>query len=201
MKTSGGIFTSIDHSNFIDNTGQVLHANHTNVSISHSEFVGNNGDCNTMHIFHGMIPSINHSKFINNTGLHILDATNSSMVSITHSEFVDDTATNSFLFHGEVAIPGSLVYFDGVMVVVKSSEFINNRAGISVVYLKYQTAAENLTNNVFIENNAGYEVFIGSACRPDFSLSLGSFRCIQCTGYWHRNLIGIMVATFIAELV
>ena len=37
-------------------------------------------------------------------------------------------------------------------------------------------------------------------CRPGFSLSLGSSRCIQCIETWQRNLIGIIVTAFIAGI-
>ena len=185
MYVRGGMITSIDHSKFINNT-RVLHAENTSVSISRNEFVFNSG---LLIESNGMITSINHSKFINNTG-QILQAENANKISITHSEFIDNTA-----------IGRCLVHLDGVMITVKFNEFINNRLRFRVlVYMPYYTTAENLINNVFMDNSATYEVFISLICRPGTSLSLGSPRCIPCSKYWHRNLIGIVIAAFIAGI-
>ena len=154
----------ISHSTFTNNSGEALEARDTNMSIRHSEFFGNYGYA-TVYVFQGLITSIDHSKFINNR--HALYAEYTNTVSITHSEFVDNTATDS------------LVRLDGVMMTVSQNEFINNRAN-DVVYMPYYNTAENLTNNVFIDNSAAYEVYINPVCRPGLSLSLGSPRCIQC---------------------
>ena len=59
---------------------------------------------------------------------------------------------------------------------------------------------ENLTYNVFIDNRAAFDILIKSICRPGLSLSLGSSRCIQCSDNWRRDLIGIVVAAFIAGI-
>ena len=186
MYVRDGMITSIDHSKFINNT-RILHAENTSVSISHNEFVFNSG---LLIESNGMITSINHSKFINNTG-QILQAKNANKISITHSEFIDNTA-----------IGRRLVHLDGVMITVKFNEFINNRPGRfrALVYMPYYTTAENLINNVFMDNSAAYEVFISVICRPGTSLSLGSPHCIPCSKYWHRNLIGIVIAAFIAGI-
>ena len=63
--------------------------------------------------------------------------------------------------------------------------------------------AENLTisNNVFIDNSAAYEVHVSSICRQSLSLSLGSPCCIPCSDDWYRDLIGIVIAAFIAGIV
>ena len=179
----------ISHSTFTNNSGEVLDARYTNVSIRYSKFVSNNG-CIMMYVRDGTITSINHSKFINNTG-QILQAENANKISITHSEFIDNTA-----------IGRDLVHLDGVMITVKFNEFINNRPGRSraLVYIPYYTTAENLINNVFMDNSAAYEVYISVICRPGTSLSLDSLRCIPCSKYWHRNLIGIVIAAFIAGI-
>ena len=68
------------------------------------------------------------------------------------------------------------------------------------MYIPYYTTAENLTNNVFIDNNATYDVFITKFCRPGLSLSLGNPCCIPCPEHWYRNLIGIVIAAFIAGI-
>ena len=186
MYVRDGMIASIDHSKFINNT-RVLQAENTSVSISHNEFVFNSG---FLIQSNGMITSIDHSMFINNAG-QILRAENANKISITHSEFIDNTA-----------ISCCLVHLDGVMITVKFNEFINNRLSRSreLVYIPYYTTAENLTNNVFMDNSAAYEVVISRICRPGTSLSLGSPRCIPCSKYWHRNLIGIVIAAFIAGI-
>ena len=60
-------------------------------------------------------------------------ALNTNEISITHSEFVNNT------------VPGDrrLVYLDGIMVTLKLSEFINNRAGKAVVHIPFFTIVEN----------------------------------------------------------
>ena len=177
-----GMIISVDPNKLINNTGLVFQPN---VSISHSEFVGNNGII-TVFIRGGMITSIDHCRFINNTGS--LYAQNMNVVSITNSEFVDNSATGL----------GWLISLDGV-ITVSLSKFINNRA-FDVVYIPYYTTAENLTNNVFMDNRAAYEIFIASGCRPGLSLSLGSPRCIECSNNWLEILIGIVIAAFIAGI-
>ena len=176
---------NIDHSKFANNTGSwVIRAENANVSISHSEFVFNS----ELITFNGtIITTIDHSKFINNTG-QIVRSENTRIVSITHSEFVDNTAT------------GVLVYLDGDTIIVKFNEFINNAPGRALLYIHYYITAENLINNVFIDNSASYEAYVSSVCRPGSGLSLGNPRCIPCTDNWHRNLIGIVIAAFIAGI-
>ena len=57
-----------------------------------------------------------------------------------------------------------------------------------------------MTNNVFIENKAAFDIYVNRLCRPGHGLSLGSSRCIQCSENWRRDLIGIVVAAFIAGI-
>ena len=86
------------------------------------------------------------------------------------------------------------------------NEFINNihndniSTGTAVVYIPYYTTAENLTGNVFINNNATYEILIGSVCGSNLGISLGSFPCTPCSDDWYIDLIGIVVAAFIAGI-
>ena len=39
------------------------------------------------------------------------------------------------------------------------------------------------------------------SCRPDYSLSLGSSKCMKCPKIWYGNLIGITVGAFFAGLI
>ena len=189
VQTLYGVITSIDHSKFIKNAGPKLIASYsgTGVNISHSEFLSNTGGLIT---YDGVITNIDHSKFINNTRSWIL-ATTTSTISVTHSEFVDNTVIQS------------LLYLNGEMITLYLNEFINNNIitdDWAVVQIPYYTSAENLTNNVFSDNSAAYEVFIPPFCRPGQGLSLGSSRCIECSKNWHRDLIGIVIAAFVAGI-
>ena len=184
----------IIHTKFINNNikytffAAAVYMTYTNLTISHSTFT-NNG-ATLVQTRYGVITNIDHSKFINNTGSWILYATTST-ISVTHSEFVDNTVTQS------------LLYLNGEMITLYLNEFINNNIitdGSAVVYIRYFTSAENLTNNVFSDNSAAYEVFIPPFCRPGHGLSLGSSRCIQCPENWHRDLIGIVIAAFVAGI-
>ena len=182
--TSG---VSINHSKFLFNKGDLRTYDGVIASIDHSKFINNTAsilDSGT-----GVNIVVNHSEFINNTGLRILDTT--STISVTHSEFADNTVT------------WSLLYLNGEMITLYLNEFINNYINTddwAVVQIRYYTSAENLTNNVFSDNNAAYEVFIPQICRPDHGLSLDSSRCIECPKNWHRDLIGIVIAAFIAGI-
>ena len=186
-----GMITSIDHCKFINNTGYILlQVQNTNTSISQSEFIGNENGYATVHVLNGTITSIDHSKFIDNSvsgRSFILGASNISMVSITHSDFVDNSVYE-------------VLYLDSITITLHLSEFINNIADRAVVYIPHYTTADNLSDNIFNDNSAKYEVFIVSGCRSDHGLSLGSSRCLQCPDKWHQILIGTVVAAFIAGI-
>ena len=143
----------------------------------------------------GSTVKLYHTKFEKNFGVAIFIHSNgqnvyTSMVSITHSEFVDNTAMGPRKLFNGVFIGGSLVHLDSIMVTVSFSKFTNNRASVAVVYIPYQyTVAENLTNNVFSDNSATYDVFVSPSCLPGLTLSLGSTRCVHCSANWHQDLI------------
>ena len=182
-----GMITSIEHNRFINNSGWVLQAQSTGVSISYSEFIGNNG-YKTVYVVGEMIASIDidHCRFINNTGS--LYAQSMNIVSITHGEFVDNNVT------------GSLINLDGIMITINLNKFISNIMTANIVSIPYYPTAKNLTSNVFMDNRAEYEVYISSVCRPGTSLSLGSPRCMECSNNWLEILIGIVIAAFIAGI-
>ena len=165
LLTSGGMFTSIEHSTFINNTGLInLGVENMSVSVSHSTFVGNIG--NVMYAVHGMVASIDYSKFINNIGSqNILTIFNTSIASITHSEFANNMINMMPFFNNQ---PPNVIILDGIMTTIRLNEFVNNIAGAygSLIDILYYTTAENLTNNVFTDNSAEYDVFIHSDCRP-----------------------------------
>ena len=57
-----------------------------------------------------------------------------------------------------------------------------------------------MTGNVFINNNATYEILIGSVCGSNLGISLGSSPCTPCSDDWYIDLMGIVVAAFIAGI-
>ena len=84
----GVLATNIDHSKFKNNTrlstGSMLYvtavANRTEVSISHSEFLRNNGsDIYSFLLLEGVLATIDHSTFIHNTGYSVLHIVNTDM--------------------------------------------------------------------------------------------------------------------------
>ena len=54
---------------------------------------------------------------------------------------------------------------------ISLSKFINNIAQ-HMVYIPFYSTVENLTNNVFIDNIAVYDVFVNSDCRQGTGLGL-----------------------------
>ena len=188
----GGPFSTLDLENESTNTGySVLDAQRTNVlSISQSEFIGNENHGVMLYVLNGTITNIHHSKFINNTGYWFLYASDADIIiiSVTHNEFVDNI------------IDDVLLYLEQVVTTLNLNEFINNIADRAVVYIPYYTTAENLTGNVFTDNSAAYELFIGSGCSSGLGLSLGSSRCIQCSENWRQDMVGIVIAAFIAGI-
>ncbi len=171
------------------------------MSISCSEFVGNN-EYFTVYMYGGVIINIDHSKFMNNIGSYsILRAVNTNMISITYSEFVNNNVTCSSDPLIELTLTGFVVYLEGDVIIMSLSSFTNNRVSDAVVCICYFITAKNLTNNVFLNNGALYEIYINLVCRPGLGLSLGSqSRCIQCTEHWHLDLIGIVIAVFLAGI-
>ena len=164
-----------------------IHTRRTKMNIMKSDFNGNTGFF-IMYILGGMITNVDYSEFINNTSTWLLYTTNASELSVTHSEFVNNSATDS------------LIDLDAIMITVYLSKFVNNGVGFAVIEALYFTTAESLAKNVFIDNNAVYEIYIIPFCRPSLSHSLGSSRCIQCSKNWLQYLMGIVVAAFVTGI-
>ena len=179
--------TSIEHTKFINNinTGSILRASHTEVSISYNEFLGNNGI--DLLDFDGVLTSIDHNMFINNTGLSVLSVANTDMITLHLNEFINNN--------------NNIIISTRVMPHNTTAENLTiHITGLAVVYIEHHTTAENLTGNVFTNNSAPYEIFIGSVCRPGLGRSLGSSRCIPYSNHWRRDLIGIVAASFVAGI-
>ena len=193
--------------------GAVLYSKFSNdTDIVNTIFVNNSAGqhCNDDCCFNGGIVyasenrktiNIYHSKFEKNIGMTFFclgDNTYTSAVSIIHSEFVDNTTEDSRVLSRAGFVSNVLVELNRVKSTIHLSEFNNNRAGFAVMSLHPHT--ENLSNNVFLDNSAVYEIFISSRCTPDLNPSLGSSRCIHCTKSWRRDLIGIVIAGFVAGI-
>ena len=173
----------INHSVFISNTVTTILAFNCNTSISSSEFIGNS-QC--LGVKDGQT-SIDRSTFFGNNGrfLMILDAI---VINIFHNEFVNNTVFN-------------LIGFNAEKVTMKFNEFTGNEVDFALVGTLYYIPSETITNNVFIDNSAVYDVYIHSDCMPGLSTSLGSSRCIKCPERWYLNLAGLLVAGFVAGIV
>ena len=154
---------------------------------------------------------VHHSKFESNIGVAIFmhshgDKYNgyTSTASITHSEFVNNTVTGPRKLFNGVLVGSSLIFLDAVIQTVSISKFCHNRVKFAIVYLPYYqyTAAEIFTKNLFNDNSAEFEVYISSACQPGHIVSLSSTctRCIQCSANWRQDLIGTLVAAFLAGI-
>ena len=197
----------ITYSTFTKNSGPIMEARCKNVistvesasqerdrslSIRYSDFVFNEGALITSI---GTVTSITHSTFINNTGAWILDAFDTITTSIIHSKFVNNTVTAL----PDPATSQSLVRLS-TDITVTLNEFISNKADGALVHTNYYTTARNVPNNVFTDNSAEYEIYIAPFCKPGFSLSLGSPRCIRCSENRRRDLIGFTLAAFIAGI-
>ena len=184
---------SIHYNTFISNTAghSMLLALDTNLNISHSVFVGNAASSMVTVYYGREFTSIDHSKFTNNTGS--IELYGADIISITHSEFVQNAVAKDWQ---------SFINLDGDMVTVSHCEFINNRLNGGVVYIQYYILADKLTisKNAFIDNSAVYDVFISSDCKPGFSSSFGSPRCIKCPRNWYKNFTIIVIANLIAGI-
>ena len=194
--------TSIEHSRFINNTGWILRASHTEVSISYNEFLGNDGW--DLLNFDGVLTSIDHNKFINNTGFSVLRVENTDMITLHLNEFINNKIIGvvSIMAHNTTAdnLPHNTTAENLMYTYYYTISSIRSTTGFAVVDIQHHTTAENLTGNVFTNNSAAYEIFISSVCRSGFSLSLGSSRCIPCSDHWLRELIGIVAASLVAGI-
>ena len=207
--------------NKVDLGAVIYDAIGSDIVIFNSTFVNNsaaqycNSDCCLaggivyMSKSQGSTVKLCHSRFEKNVGVAIFVYSHgqnvyTSTVSITHSEFIDNIVTGSRKLSNGLLVGSLLVCLDAVMITVSFSKFANNRVSFAVVYMyipNHYTLAGNLTNNVFSDNSAAYEVFVSSNCQPGLALSLSSNRCVQCSENWHRNLIGIVIAAILAGIL
>ena len=68
----------------------------------------------------------------------------------------------------------SLLCLDGDMVTVSLSEFINNKAGSAVMFVRktmYIMGYSSGDNDLFVDNSAAFDVYVAPVCKPGLSLS------------------------------
>ena len=154
---NAGKIANIDRSKFINNTGTtILQAWYTSVRISHSKFVGNEIQ-NGIEVVN---TNIYYNWFINITRFLVLFLANTNTAIITNSEFVNNSVTLPSILLDGVSIGSQLFYLNEDMITVSLCKFISNRVSGAIVYIQYYTTAKNLTNNVFLDNSAAFEVYV-----------------------------------------
>ena len=155
--------------------------------------------------------SIRYSMFINNT-VPIVNATSSNTF-VTHNTFGNNNrqvlmffthANVTSLYHNELVNNTAINLIKHIStdnVAISLNEFISNKVVFGLISLSYDIEPENVTNNIFIDNSAAFDIYINSDCMPGLSRSLGSSRCITCPKRWYLNFAGLLVAAFVAGIV
>ena len=131
---------------------------------------------------------VSHSEFIGNANNIILLIRGGS-ISIHHCQFIRTVAS---------ATPCLIQYAE--MLSIRHNEFKSNNVFHGIVNVYESTDEPIISNNDFVDNNAVFDTYISSDCKLGLSLSPDSSRCIPCPDYWRGNLIGIVVAAFVAGL-
>ena len=154
--------TSIEHTKFINNTGSVLTASHTEVSISYNEFLGNDGQY--LLGVYGVLTSIDHNKFINNTGSILTAIASHTEVSISYNEFLGNNGVHLLNLYGVLTSIDHSKFINNTgtsvlrvantdMITLHLNEFINNKiiGAVAIVPHMYNTtlSAENLMYNYY----------------------------------------------------
>ena len=182
----------IDQCNFLNNIGNsyILFVNNTIMRIRQSDFLYNMAT----YIAHSITYEssgvnelvIDQCNFLNNIGNALFFSSYNIIMRIKQSKFIDNKAY-------------SLISSSGDIFTMTLNEFINNSASAYIIFITY-TTAENVTNNVFIDNIGLFDIFINPECRPNYCLSMGSSRCIECNEQWIQNLVGIVIASLLAGI-
>ena len=175
---TNGIVTKIEQSKFTNNTGLILRATDTDVSISHSQFVSNN---EIMITSCGSITNIDHSNFINNIGSVVLHAENTT-VSISYSEFVGNNGgVLMHILHGKVSSIDRCSFINNTelwnmlfvsntsMVSIVRSEFVNNTLtyhspsfydDLLIAFVILDAVKVTLSSSEFTNNIAGNQALV-----------------------------------------
>ena len=194
---------SIDHNTFTKNNGQLLNAlDMTMISLYHNEFVNNTNELNLIYLASNKQSlaeedrrtSVAHNTFTKNK----IDGSNRSRmisldvntINLDHNEFVDNSGFD-------------LIYLIAKEVTVRFNEFTSNKIYSVLVWIPYYTQPEkfSIINNILMDNDAVFDIYINSNCKPGLSLSLGSSHCVKCPEHWYLNLFGLVVVAFIAGIV
>ena len=194
---------SIYRNAFTKNNGQLLNAlDMTMISLYHNEFVRNTNELNLIYLSsnkQSLMEEDRHTSVAHNTFTKnkIGGSNQSRMISfdvntinLDHNEFVDNSGFD-------------LIYLIAKEVTVRFNEFISNKIYSVLVWMPYYTQPEkfSIINNMLMDNDAVFDIYINSNCRPGLSLSLGSSHCVKCPEHWYLSLFGLVVAAFIAGIV
>jgi hypothetical protein len=183
-------FVTIIHSLFLNTRslyGRVLHVIDSVLSIINSVFINNS----QVLVARNTSLRISQSGFIENYGSLLVVI--GGRVSIDSCNFINNTAKSS-VYDATVSIESTK------WLSIRYNQFRNNEVFLGIVSIYYGTDMK-ITSNDFIDNNAVFDIYISSDCEQGLSLSLGSSRCLQCPKHWPQNLIGIIMAAFIAGLI
>ena len=176
--------------NFIDNEEDpplenIIFANDSTLSINYCTFTNNTLSSITAVSSHA---SVVHNAFTDNN-VHILIFFTYTNTSLYHNELVNNTADNLI----------KLVITDNMA--ISLNVFDKNRVDFGLISFAYEIEFENITNNVFLDNHAAFDIHIDSDCEPGLSRSLGTTRCINCPELWYLNLVGLLIGGFVAGIV
>ena len=130
-----------------------------------------------------------HNAFINNSGQALMFFTHANVTNLYHNELVKNTALNM------------MKHFSTDNLTISLNVFNRNRAIFGLIALSYDIEPENISNNVFIDNTAAFDIYIDSDCKPGLSRSLGSSRCIKCPERWYLTFGGLLLVAFVAGIV
>ena len=182
----------IDHCNFLNNSidSCILFTNNTIMRIRQSDFLYNMATYIVLSITYessGVNELVlDHCNFLNNSGYGGLLFAYNTITRIRQSKFIENKAY-------------SLVSSSGDIFTMTLNEFINNSVSAFIILIA-STTAENVTNNVFIDNIGLFDIFIYPYCRPNYCWSMGSSCCIECNEKWIQNLVGIVIASLLAGI-
>ena len=207
FNVTNGSTIALDTCNFKNCKGAVLEAVNAFVNITYSLFfntsiyqvyyVRDSSVLTSIHTNNSRVLStrntnlrVSHSEFFGNANNVILFISGGN-IGIDHCQFINTIAPTTI----------SLIIIQNAKTLsITHNEFKNNNViqGIVNIYDGEGMPTENC--NEFADNNATFDIYISSECKSGLSLSLDSSRCIQCSKHWYQNLIGIIIAAFVAGL-
>jgi hypothetical protein len=202
LESEGGQATII-HSAFAKNDGQLFNAlNITMLHLFHNEFVNNTSEFNLMYftsnkhtsVEEGWNTNIAYNMFTSNrigiSNKSRIISVDVNTIALDHNKFIDNAGF-------------CLNYLIAEEVTVRLNEFIGNKIYAVLVWIPYYTQPEKFSarKNILEDNDAIFDIYINSNCKPGSSLSLGSSHCVKCPEHWYLSLLGLVVAAFIAGIV